>query len=169
MSVTELADRLDRPRGSVAHHIGVLVDAGLLRVVRTRQVRAVEERFYGRPALTYVLPDRPGEIPFIRDVLAEMDVERISNDGRHSTSTYRHARIPERRAREYADRLQALALEFAEEPRGGDTEFGLYIALFPTKRLPAPKPTAVPDAAPATIDDDHRPNTESAPDEKALR
>ena len=63
MSVTELADLLDRPRGSVAYHVDVLVDAGLLQVVRTRKVRAIEERFYGRPALTYVLPDRPGEIP----------------------------------------------------------------------------------------------------------
>ena len=30
MSVTELAERVGRPRGSVAHHVDVLVDAGLL-------------------------------------------------------------------------------------------------------------------------------------------
>ncbi|MEZ5297076.1 MAG: helix-turn-helix domain-containing protein [Ilumatobacteraceae bacterium] len=40
MSVTELAELVDRPKGSVAYHVDVLVDAGLLRVVRTRQVRS---------------------------------------------------------------------------------------------------------------------------------
>ena len=152
MSVTELAERLDRPRGSVAYHVDVLVAAGLLQVVRTRRVRAIDERFYGRPALTYVLPDRPGEIPFIRDVLAEMDVERLDAEDRHSTSTYRHARIPEHRAHEFAHRLQALALEFAEEPRSGDTEFGLYIALFPTNRLPNRKPARDDESPSATLD-----------------
>lgn len=134
MTVTELAERLDRPRGSVAYHVDVLLDAGLIQVVRTRRVRAIEERFYGRAALTYVLPDRPGEIPFIRDVVAEMDVERMSAE-KVGMSTYRHARIPRDRVAEYAARLHALALEFAEEPRHGDTEFGLYLALFPTNRL----------------------------------
>lgn len=154
MSVTELSERLDRPRGSVAYHVDVLVDAGLLQVIRTRRVRAIDERFYGRPALTYVLPDRPGEIPFIRDVLAEMDVERLSHHGRHAASTYRHARIPEHRVHEYADRLQALALEFAEEPRSGETEFGLYIALFPTNRLPAGKPGRGDEPRSTTLDDE---------------
>ena len=56
MSVTELADRVGRPRGSVAHHVDLLVDAGLLQVVRTRKVRAMEERFYGRTARTIDVP-----------------------------------------------------------------------------------------------------------------
>lgn len=159
MTVTELAERLDRPRGSVAYHVDVLVDAGLLKVVRTRRVRAIDERFYGRPALTFVLPDRPGEIPFIRDVLAEIDVERLAADGTIASSTYRHARIPRHRVDEYARRLHALAVEFAEEPRRGDTEFGLYIALFPTNRLPVRQSTAdgsPPSATtPAATTEDH--------------
>ena len=60
MSVAEIAVRVGRPPGSVAHHVNVLVAAGLLRVVRTRRVRAVEERFYGRVARTIVLPPTPG-------------------------------------------------------------------------------------------------------------
>ena len=36
MSVTELAERVRRPKGSVAYHVNVLVDAGLLKVVRTQ-------------------------------------------------------------------------------------------------------------------------------------
>src|ERR1700757_4763151 len=49
-TVSELAVALDRPKSTVAHHVKVLTEAGLLQVVRTRRVRAIEERFYGRTA-----------------------------------------------------------------------------------------------------------------------
>src|SRR3954452_22816692 len=49
-TVSELAGALERPKSTVAHHVKVLCAAGLLRVVRTRRVRAIEERFYGRTA-----------------------------------------------------------------------------------------------------------------------
>ena len=43
-TVTELAEATGRPKSTVAHHVNVLVAADLLRVVRTRRVRAIEER-----------------------------------------------------------------------------------------------------------------------------
>jgi DNA-binding transcriptional ArsR family regulator len=49
-TVTELAVALERPKSTVAHHVKVLSEAGLVQVVRTRRVRAIEERFYGRTA-----------------------------------------------------------------------------------------------------------------------
>src|SRR4029079_5291133 len=49
-TVSELAVALGRPKSTVAHHVKVLKEAGLVRVVRTRRVRAIEERFYGRTA-----------------------------------------------------------------------------------------------------------------------
>src|SRR5262245_33953946 len=49
-TVTELAAALGRPKSTIAHHVKVLGEAGLVRVVRTRRVRAIEERFYGRSA-----------------------------------------------------------------------------------------------------------------------
>jgi DNA-binding transcriptional ArsR family regulator len=138
MTVSELAGRLGRPKGTVAYHVDVLLAAGLLRVVRTRQVRAIEERFYGRTAVTYVLADRPGEVPFVREMLAEIDLARAAEPTTPSGSTYRHARIPAARAAEFRDRMLALALEFVAEPRDGDTEYGLFLALFPTNRPVAP-------------------------------
>jgi DNA-binding transcriptional ArsR family regulator len=137
MSVTELASRLDRPKGSVAHHVKVLVDAGLLKVVRTRKVRATEERFYGRVGRTIVFPHGPdGGVPFLDDVAREIDLDRCNDESMAFASgfTFRHARIPKDRADEYVDRLYALSLEFIDEPRAGDTEYGMYVALFPTNR-----------------------------------
>jgi len=145
MTVTEIAERVDRPRGTVAHHVGVLVDAGLLRVVRTRQVRAIEERFYGRAALTYVMPGLPGELPFLDVVVAEVDHDRLHRSeerGGAGGATYRHARIPTERAAEFDRRLLELAIEFSNEPRGGEIEYGMYLALFPTKRRVGPRPTS---------------------------
>src|ERR1700753_3805245 len=54
-TVTELAQAVGPPRSTAAYHVSVLVEAGLLRVVRPRRVRAVEERYYGRVARTYYI------------------------------------------------------------------------------------------------------------------
>ena len=54
-STTELAAVLETPKGTVGHHLKVLETAGLVRVVRTRQVRAMTEKFYGRVARLFVL------------------------------------------------------------------------------------------------------------------
>src|SRR4051812_13615253 len=54
-TVAELAAAGDRPKSTVAHHVGVLVDTGMLRVVRTRRVRAIDERYYGRTARVFVV------------------------------------------------------------------------------------------------------------------
>ena len=54
-STTELASVLDTPKGTVGHHLKVLEKAGLVRVVRTRKVRALTEMYYGRVARLFVL------------------------------------------------------------------------------------------------------------------
>ena len=46
---------LETPKGTVGHHLKVLETAGLVRVVRTRKVRALTERYYGRTARLFVL------------------------------------------------------------------------------------------------------------------
>src|SRR6266536_4489560 len=64
-TVAELAAAVRRPKSTVAHHVNVLLKAGMLRVVRTRRVRAIDERYYGRTArMFYVgVVNRPGEDP----------------------------------------------------------------------------------------------------------
>lgn len=134
MTVTELAAEVDRSKGTVAHHVNVLVDTGLLKVVRTRKVRAIEERFYGRVARTihFPGPDHGGP-SFLDDARAEYDPDGHAA-GAIDATTLRHVRIPRERAEEWEQRLMELALEFSREPRGGDVEYGLLISLFPTKR-----------------------------------
>jgi len=139
MTVTELAERLKRPRGTVAYHVDILVAAGLLQIVRTRRVRAVDERYYGRTARTITFHQQaPGEFAFFSDVLAEVDFERLEAKQPGAYSTLRRARIPASLAEEFAARLDALSHEFISLPRSGDLEFGLLITLYPTTRLNPP-------------------------------
>ena len=138
-TTTELAHALDKPKGTVDHHLKVLADAGLVHVVRTRKVRAMTERYWGRTARTFMFSASSGDVPtalwFVRDALAEM--ERTlhlweASKGADTFSTLRHARIPAARASEFAERLNELALEFAGAERGGDMAYGLLLALFPS-------------------------------------
>lgn len=139
-TVTELARALDRPRSSIAHHVDVLVDAGLLRVVRTRRVRAIEERFYGRTGRTIVVGSAPAPDGTAGlDLLAEARTEALRVD--EIRSTLRHARIPDGRAEEFFERVVQLAEEFTELERGGDTVFGFVAAVYPTAHPTLAEPT----------------------------
>lgn len=135
MSVTELAGRVGRSKGTVAHHVEALVAAGLLKVVRTRKVRATEERFYGRVARTIVFPKAAGEDPLqmLADARAECDLARYVADD-IGGFTLRHASIPADRAAEFWGRLAELAIEFTTLERGGDVEYAVIAGLFPTNR-----------------------------------
>lgn len=133
-TVSELAAAVDRPKSSVAYHVGVLVDAHLLKVVRTRRVRAIEERFYGRTArIFYVGPtihDWPRLGPnYLAVAAAESDPAHLADDLR---AIIRHARIPREHAAEFWHRVFALANEFMQLPRSGDTVYGFAAGLYPT-------------------------------------
>jgi DNA-binding transcriptional ArsR family regulator len=148
MSVGELAGRVGRPRGSVAHHVDVLVDAGLLRVVRTRPVRAVTERFYGRTARTIGVEWNRGDVPFFEQALQQIDVDALQASGDCGGFTLRHARIPADRATEFFGRVNDLALEFTALPRDGGREFAFLGAVFPTRRPVAPPQPAIGEDSP---------------------
>ena len=139
MTVTELAARVRKPRGTVAHHVDVLVDAGLLKVTGTRRVRAIDERFYGRTAHTIVFPDSAsgGDLPFVADARAEVDMSNWSPGV--GGFTLRHARIPAESVVEFTERVMALAAEFIRLPRSGAREYAFLAGVFPTTRPVSPE------------------------------
>ena len=59
---------------------------------------------------------------------------RVEDPSVGTLSTLRYARIPDSRANEWVERLANLALEFSAEARGGETTFGLLLAMYPTDR-----------------------------------
>jgi DNA-binding transcriptional ArsR family regulator len=145
-TVAELAAAIGRPKSTVAHHVNVLVDAKMLRVVRTRRVRAIDERFYGRTARTFYVGvvNRPGEDPTTvhANALAVAAAESVpAHEIDDLRAILRHARIPAERAAEFWEGVLALSREFAKFPRGGDAVYGFAAGLYPTDfpTLPEPK------------------------------
>ena len=136
-TVTELATALDRPKSTVAHHVKVLAEAGLVQVVRTRRVRAIEERFYGRTArMFYVSLEQSPEGERMPRDFNDFEVA-----ARESTGAYvdgklwgfiRHARISEEQASEVWERMAELVAEFERLPRSGETMYGFAVGVYPT-------------------------------------
>ena len=136
-TVQELAVALGRPKSTVAHHVRVLSEAGLLQVVRTRRVRAIEERFYGRTArMFYVGVERTAEGDEMPRDFNDFEVAaRESVDAFLDGKLWgfiRHARITEAQASEFWERIAALVDEFDRLPRSGDTMYGFAIGVYPT-------------------------------------
>ena len=142
-SVSELAVALERPKSTVAHHVKVLAEAGLVQVVRTRRVRAIDERFYGRTArMFYVSVERSAD---------GEDMPRDFNDfevaARESAEAFRdgklwgfirHARIAEAQASDFWERMAELVAEFDQLPRSGETVYGFAVGVYPTDQPTLP-------------------------------
>jgi DNA-binding transcriptional ArsR family regulator len=142
-TVTELAVALERPKSTIAHHVKVLADAGLVQVVRTRRVRAIEERFYGRTARMFYIGIERGpegdEMPrdFNDFEVAAGESAAAFRDGK-LWGFLRHARISEAQASEFWQRMAELVTEFDQLPRSGETMYGFAVGVYPTDQPTLP-------------------------------
>jgi DNA-binding transcriptional ArsR family regulator len=145
-STTELAEALEQPKGTVAHHVKVLEDARLIRVVRTRKVRALTERYYGRLARLYRIvaddsetfdPASLGSL-VLRQAADEVAPDAGDNDD-PSTVVAVHARVPTKEARRFAQRLEELASDFQAHDGEGERIFGFIVGVYATDLRDLPK------------------------------
>jgi DNA-binding transcriptional ArsR family regulator len=145
-TVKELAIAVQRPPSTVAYHVAVLRDAGLLRVVRTRKVRAVDERFYGRVARLFSVGEiQPDQLGTISNTLAEAAAESApAHRADDVRAILRHARIPPEQATEFWEAALELARQFSSLPRRGDTAYAFVVGLYPSAHpsLPPVAPAA---------------------------
>jgi DNA-binding transcriptional ArsR family regulator len=109
-STSELAAELGIPKGTVGHHLKVLERAGLIRVVRTRKVRALTEKYYGRVARLFILDSEEG-----------------------SPSEPFHARLSADDARKLQRRLDRLVADFKAADTAGGAPHELVSGLYPTE------------------------------------
>jgi DNA-binding transcriptional ArsR family regulator len=141
-TVSELAEAVGRPKSTVAYHVGLLVDAGLFKVVRTRKVRAIEERFYGRTArIFYVGAITPDQLPLVANYLTTAANESApAYKADKLRAIMRYARIPDDRAAQFWARVFELVNEFSQLPRTGETMYGFVAGLYPTEHPSLPEP-----------------------------
>ena len=131
----EIAGVLGRPKGTVGHHLKVLETAGLIRVVRTQRVRALEAKYYGRTARVYRYHHVHDAAGHPARVLREASVEAAdAPQGALVNANVRHVRISAERADEWSRRLNDLVTEFADQPRSGDTVYGFAFGIYATDR-----------------------------------
>ncbi|HEX8033772.1 MAG TPA: winged helix-turn-helix domain-containing protein, partial [Ktedonobacterales bacterium] len=145
----QIADRLGYSPGAVGHHLQVLEEAGLAKVVARRLVRGIVAKYYTRTARIFNF-HLPKEIrgattvafdmmTHVRDEMAEAEAARsemteVEEEEALSSSGFPHARISLERAREFEERLSALIDEFTSEPidpRGQVYGFGYAFFLAP--------------------------------------
>ena len=140
-STTEIAETLEQPKGTIAHHIKVLEDAGLIQVVGTRKVRAMTERYYGRVANLYrIVADEGGEFDaatmgalMLRDAADE-----IASDDAPEIAVA-HARMSHKTAHRFARRLEEIAAEFRELDEPGERVYGFAVGVYATDLRNLPK------------------------------
>lgn len=136
-TVTEMARAVGRPKGTVAYHVNLLVEAGLLRVVHTRRVRAIEERYYGRVARTIYIgvlsqPEDKQIVAAINGLAKAAAESAPAHAADQLRCTLVHARIPVEEVRNFWAQVQELARQFAQIPRAGDQVYGFAAGLYPT-------------------------------------
>jgi DNA-binding transcriptional ArsR family regulator len=120
-SIQELSHELELPKGTVGHHVKVLEQAGLIHVVRTRQVRAVTEKFYGRTARLFLfeVEDAEDMRAIGASALRQASYELELASDRASWGFVR-SRLTSADAKRFERRLKRLIEDFraAESPEG---------------------------------------------------
>ncbi len=140
-TVTEIASAVGRPKSTVAYHVDVLHGAGLVRVVKTRRVRAIEERYYGRTARMFYVGVGKGS----GDAAMPLDFNDFDVAAQESQEAYqahrlwsfiRHARIPPERVSGFWTEVMSLVQDFDLIPRSGDTAYGFVVGIYPIPDYP---------------------------------
>jgi hypothetical protein len=119
-----------------------------VQVVRTRRVRGIDERFYGRTARMFYVVERSeagDELPrdFNDFEVAARESAAAYRDGK-LWGFIRHARISEAQASEFWDRMAELVTHFDRLPRTGDTVYGFAIGVYPTDHPTLPPSASLP-------------------------
>jgi DNA-binding transcriptional ArsR family regulator len=112
-STQELAEELTVPKGTIGHHLKVLESAGLIRVVRTRKVRAMTEKFYGRTARLFLYQtDDPDDTRAISANTLRQATREVEQAPMVTGFGLVRARLSKKDLKRFHDRAQKLAEDF---------------------------------------------------------
>ncbi len=138
LSTSELAHELGLPKGTVGHHVKVLERAGLIRVVRTRRVRALTEKSYGRVARLFVIKSsEPLPAGLGPNAVAAAGLrhaaDELASAGEVAAFGLLQVRLAEIDARRFERRLERLLDEFRACETADGTRHGLVVGLYPNE------------------------------------
>jgi DNA-binding transcriptional ArsR family regulator len=133
-TISQLAAALGTAKGNVAHHLGVLRDAGMVHVAETRQVRGGTEQYYRRSVRRF---DFVGEGARAANTVAlqavSAELESADDD---PLFNLRNIRLTAAQAAELAATLDRMVHELTD---AGPTEsrYGVLVSVY-RPRQPAP-------------------------------
>ncbi|GAA4605573.1 hypothetical protein GCM10023107_72570 [Actinoplanes octamycinicus] len=127
-TITQIAERVGLAKGSSSYHVRLLERAGLVKVVRTRKVRGVTERYYAIAAASIALPDPGVGEPDVLMRHAVADLEAAPTGERHVRMA--HLRLTDAQFTELGKRLQALADEYRALSDPALPDVSMVFALF---------------------------------------
>ncbi|GAB3930870.1 hypothetical protein GCM10029976_033610 [Kribbella albertanoniae] len=135
-TVSQLTNRLMINKGNVAHHLAVLVEAGLVRKGSTRTVRGGTEQYYDRPARAIKFEGGP-ENATLFAMMSNLANE-IARD-KQALLNHRILRLTEHQAAALTKHLDTLVHEL--KPAGPrEQRFGVVVSVYRHGRRPTRAP-----------------------------
>lgn len=124
-TISQLARRLEVRKGSVAHHLNVLVEAGMVRQAQTKLVRGGIEQYY-EPAVDKILT-REDDAPTTSALLAAVATEITTSPD--PLLHLRHVRLSAEQASDLRATLEAI---LADPPAPGpdDRMYGILVGMY---------------------------------------
>ncbi|MEU8226466.1 ArsR family transcriptional regulator [Kribbella sp. NPDC048915] len=137
-TISQLAVALRVAKGTVAHHLGVLRDAGMVHVAETRQVRGGTEQYYRRSVRRFDFVGegaRANHAVSLQAVAA--DLETADPD---LTYTVRNLRLTREQAAELGATLDRLVGDL-QDAGPGESRYGVVVSVYrPHQPPPARQP-----------------------------
>ncbi|WP_229669713.1 ArsR/SmtB family transcription factor [Microlunatus endophyticus] len=122
-TISQLTNRLAINKGNVAHHLGVLVDAGLVRKGPTRTVRGGTEQYYLR---AHSRLDVTGDEP-ARAMLDNLTAQILADAS--ARLNHRVLRLTARQAIALADHLDSVVHHLAPAPER-EERYGVLVGVY---------------------------------------
>jgi DNA-binding transcriptional ArsR family regulator len=135
-TISGLAAQLEVAKGSVAHHLKVLREAGLVYVAETRQVRGGTEQYYQRTGRRMEVAEPAGAGTAAMFGAFAQELDRSPAD---TVVTLRHLRLTPEKARALGETLARLVDEAEEDPTG-EPVHGVLVAMYERARPEASGP-----------------------------
>lgn len=132
-TVSQLAARFRTNKGNVAHHLGVLERAGLVRRAHTRQVRGGTEQYFTRAARRLRLESRPGDGHTA--ALLQAVADEIDGSPAEHLLNLRRVRLTRAQAAALAAHLDRLVDDLPEAGPHEPTH-GVLVSVFQSGRAP---------------------------------
>jgi DNA-binding transcriptional ArsR family regulator len=130
-STQELSEELAIPKGTVGHHLKVLEAAGLVRVVRTRKVRAMTEKFYGRTARLFLYQtEDPDETRAISTNTLRQAASEVAQAPMVTGFGLVRARLSRKDLARFNRRAQKLAADFRLADKPGERPCSMTMGIW---------------------------------------